>query len=152
MLGCGGRMLYNIRQSRKRIAQQTTIQITTIAKIIIATSKASSTKNNQQRHKIAIDQMLLLMIIANVFTYIVTQIPFNAYTIYYGYKKIDNYVSYSLTQSLLLMLSSIYFGVGFYLFCIASPQFRKEFLKKIQILCICCRPFIQRQTTSTRNN
>jgi len=148
MLGCGGRMLYNIRQSRKRISQQTTLQITTIAKIIIPISKASSTKNNQQRQKTTIDHMLLLMVIANVFTYIVTQIPFNIYAIYYGYETTISYLSYSLTRSFLLMWSSIYFGVGFYLFCIASPQFRKQFLTKIKVLCICYRP-LQRQTSST---
>jgi len=146
MLACGARMIYNIRQSRKRIAQQTTMQNTTIAKIIIPASKASITTNNQQREKVAIDRMLLLMVIANVFTYIITQIPFNAYTIYYGYETTISYLSYSLTRSFLLMWSSIYFGVGFYLFCIASPQFRKQFITKIQALCICYRP-LKRETS-----
>lgn len=49
------------------------------------------------------------------------------------------------------MWSSIYFGVGFYLFCIASPQFRKQFLTKIKTIGICYRP-LQRQRSLGRNN
>ncbi len=153
MLGCGVRMLYNIRQSRKRVNRQTTFQNTTIATIVIPVSKKSSTNNNnnQQRQKTAIDHMLSLMVIANVFTYIITQIPFNTYAVYYGYDTENDYSLYLLIRAFLLMWSSIYFGVGFYLFCIASPQFRKQSLTKIKVLCICYRPS-QIQTSSARNN
>ena len=121
MLGCGTRMIYNIRQSRKRVSQQMTLQNTTVATIAMPASKASTTTKLNSRRKMAIDNMLLLMVMANVFTYIITQMPFNTYAIYYGYEKSGDYLDYSLTRSFLLMWSSIYFGVGFYLFCIASP-------------------------------
>lgn len=49
MLGCSIRMLYNIRQSRKRIFQQTTLQTTIIATIVIPISKASTSTNNNQQ-------------------------------------------------------------------------------------------------------
>jgi hypothetical protein len=145
MLGCGGRMLYNIRQSHKRIGRQTAVATTNIPVI----SKVSSSATNYQRQKTAIDHMLLLMVLANVCTYIITQIPFNTYAIYYGYETSNNYSSYSIIRAFLLMWSSIYFGVGFYLFSIASPQFRKQFLTKI--IGIFYHP-LQRQTSSMRNN
>jgi hypothetical protein len=151
MLGCGGRMLYNIRQSRRRITHQRTLPITTVATIAIPISKGSGITNNNQPQKIAIDHMLLLMVIANVFTYIITQVPFNIYSIYYGYEATNDYLLHSLTRSFLLMWSSVYFGVGFYLFCIASPQFRRQFLTKIKTICICYRP-PQRQISTTTNN
>jgi hypothetical protein len=145
MLGCGGRMLYNIRQSHRRISRQTAVATTNIPVI----SKVSSSATSYQRQKIAIDHMLLLMVLANVCTYIITQIPFNTYAIYYGYETSNNYSSYSIIRAFLLMWSSIYFGVGFYLFSIASPQFRKQFLTKI--IGIFYHP-LQRQTSSMRNN
>jgi hypothetical protein len=148
MLGCSGRMLYNIRQSHKRIVQQTT----TVATVGVPASKASSTNNNpNQRKKKAVDHMLLLMVIANIIAYIVTQIPFNTYTVYYGYDTGNDYTSYSIIRSFLLMWSSVYFGVGFYLFCIASPQFRKQFLTKLQLFCGFC-PLLQRQIAASRSN
>jgi hypothetical protein len=131
MVGCGGRMLYNIRQSHERVTQQTTI-----ATIIMQIPTTSSTNNEQHRQKNALDQMLLLMVTSNVVAYILTQMPFNIYAVYHGYET-SNYLSYSLTRTFLLMWSSVYFGVGFYLFCVASPQFRKQFLTKIKTFFIC---------------
>jgi hypothetical protein len=144
MLGCSGRMLYNIRKSHRRVAQQTA----TIAIIPVPISKASGTNSKNQRKALAVDNMLLLMVIANIVAYIITQIPFDIYSVVYGYETDDDFISYSLTRAFLLMWSSVYFGVGFYLYCIASPQFRKQSLTKIQSIFICCRP-PQGQTTST---
>ena len=77
------------------------------------TANTRSGGANNQRNT-ATDNMLFLMVLANVCTYIITQIPYNAYRMYYAYQKSN--------------------GVGFYLFSIASPQFRKQFLKKILFL------------------
>jgi len=150
MLGCSARMLYNIQKSRQRISRKTNDQHTTVPTINLSTSRATGTVTNQQRAKIAIDRMLLVMVLANVLAYIITQIPFNTYRIYYGYAGEIDYNQYTTVRSFLLMWSSIYFSIGFYLFCIASPQFRKQSLSKFKSIFFCYRAN-QRQMTSSRN-
>jgi hypothetical protein len=135
MIGCGGRMLNNIRQSKRRIVQQ---RLAEHAAIIIRPVLISKTSDGT-RQTSTIDQMLLLMVLVNIIAYILTQIPFNIYTLYYAYEASDGYTLYSLIRAFLLMWSSIYFGIGFYLFCVTSPQFRKQFITKIKQLCICHR-------------
>jgi Na+/H+ antiporter NhaC len=149
MVGCGGRMLFNIRQSRKRVTQQRALNIIPVMTIGTITSNTNSTGENNQ--KSTVENMLFLMVLANVCTYIITQIPFNTYTVYYGYGTSRDYLTYSLIRAFLLMWSSIYFGVGFYLFSIASPQFRKQFLKKMKFICVCFRG-LQQQGLAKRNN
>ena len=146
MLGCSGRMLYNIRKSQRRVAPQTT----TLATIPVPISKASGTNSKNQRKTLVVDNVLLLMVIANIVAYIITQIPFDIYSVYYGYETDDDFISYSLKRAFLLMWSSVYFGVGFYLCSIASPQFRKQSLTKIRAIFICFQPS-QSQTTSSRS-
>jgi hypothetical protein len=140
MIGCGIRMLSNIRQAKRRIGQQTAVQLVTIATTVVLTSKGSNTNDENRRKTTSINHMLFLMVLANVMAYIITQIPFNIYTLYYGYEASDDYTLYSLMRAFLLMWSSVYFGIGFYLFYIASPEFRKEFRTKIKTLCICYHP------------
>jgi hypothetical protein len=135
MIGCGGRMLNNIRQSKRRIVQQ---RLAEHAAIIIRPVLISKTSDGT-RQTSTIDQMLLLMVLVNIIAYILTQIPFNIYTLYYAYEASDGYTLYSLIRAFLLMWSSIYFGIGFYLFCVTSPQFRKQFITKIKQLYICHR-------------
>ena len=141
MIGCGGRMLINIRQAKNRISQQKAVQPATIA---VTVSRGSQT-NDENRPK-TIDQMLLLMVLANVAAYTITQIPFNIYTLYYGYETSDDYTIYALLRAFLLTWSAIYFGIGFYLFCVAAPQFRKQFITKIKTLCFCYRAVQPRVT------
>ncbi|CAF1265201.1 unnamed protein product [Adineta steineri] len=136
MVGCGGRMLYNIQQSKKRVIQQPAKTKVDIATIIPPSSKGSNVTEETRKERANIDYMLLLMVLANVAAYIITQIPFNVYTLYYGYETSDDYTVYSLMRAFLLMWSSVYFGIGFYLFCITSPQFRKQFITKIKTLCV----------------
>ena len=134
MVGCGGRMLFNIRQAKMRVAPRTTTPHVGLAVVIAPRSKGSNITDEGRRQKAIIDSMLFLMVLANVIAYIITQIPFNVYTLYYGYE-ISDYTIYSLIRAFLLMWSSIYFGVGFYLFCITSAQFRKQFITRIKTLC-----------------
>jgi hypothetical protein len=135
MIGCGGRMLFNIRKAKTRVAQQTRTPQGGMATIIAPRSKGSNMTDSSQREKKSIDSMLRLMVLANVVAYIITQLPFNVYTLYYGYEASDNYTIYSLIRAFLLMWSSIYFGTGFYLFFITSPHFRKQFITKIKTVC-----------------
>lgn len=137
MTGCGSRMLNNIRQSKRRITQQTLAQHAATITGPALVSKPSDTTYEHRRQTATLDQMLLLMVLANIIAYILTQIPFNSYALYYGYETSYNYTLYSLIRAFLLMWSSIYFGIGFYLFCVTSPQFRKQFTTKIKQLCIC---------------
>ncbi|CAF2492536.1 unnamed protein product [Rotaria sp. Silwood2] len=139
MIGCGGRMLYNIQQARKRIVQQRSLHHAPIATMTIPLSTQNK-RNENRRQTGTIDRMLLLMVLLNVIAYIVTQIPFSIYTLYYGYEGLDNFTFYALMRAFLLVWSSAYFGIGFYLFCIASSQFRKQLLTKIKNLCICYCP------------
>ncbi|CAF0729731.1 unnamed protein product [Rotaria sp. Silwood1] len=144
MVGCGGRMLYNIRQAKQRIIQQTTPHHAPVATITIPTSIQNKRNDENRRQITTFDRMLLLMVLANVIAYIITQIPFSIYTLYYGYEALDSFTFYALMRAFLLMWSSVYFGIGFYLFCITSSQFRKQFLRKIKNLCICYRPLQHR--------
>jgi hypothetical protein len=137
MVGCGSRMIANIRQSKNRVAQQNSPHNPAIATVGVPISKEIKTSDPNRRQTAAIDQMLFLMVLANVITYIITQIPFNIYTFYYEYETSDDFTLYSLLRAFLLMWNSIYFGIGFYLFCITSSQFRKQFITKIKTLCIC---------------
>lgn len=138
MVGCGGRMLYNIRQSRQRITMQAARNNAPIATTGPSGLQTSQTNERNARPVAAIDQMLVLMVLANVVAYILTQLPFNAYTLYYGYETLNDYTVYSLTRSFLLMWGSVYFGVGFYLFCLTSSQFRRQFWEKIKNNCLFC--------------
>ena len=140
MLGCGTRMIFNIRQSRKRVAVQTTAPSQGMATIGIPTLEGNHATEDKRRQQIKLDQMLSLMLLANVAAYILSQTPFNIYTLYYGYQSYDDYTMYSLTRAFLLMWGSIYFGIGFYLFCITSSQFRQQFTAKIKALVSCNRP------------
>ncbi|CAF3424360.1 unnamed protein product [Rotaria sp. Silwood1] len=150
MVACGCRMVYNVGQSRKRVTQQTITHNQTLATIVVPILQSTNTTNNDRRQNIASDRVLLSMVIINIIAYIITQIPFNSYAVYYGYETTKNSLSHSLTRSFLLMWSSVYFGVGFYLFCCASRQFRKQFLIKIKIINI-FRHSSQRRMSLTRN-
>ena len=139
MIGCGTRMLINIRQAKRRVApQEVEQQVATVTTATPASRTGQATGETRQQTT-KLDQMLLLMVLANVIAYIVTQIPFNIYTLYYGYETSDDFTLYSLMRAFLLMWSSVYFGTGFYLFCVTSPQFRKQFITKMKQLSICYR-------------
>mgnify|MGYP001073037534 CR=1 FL=1 len=129
MVSCGIRMLFNIQQSKQRTVQP--MAITTVN----PPSKGSNTTEETRRKIARIDTMLVLMVLANVVAYGITQLPFNIYTLYYGYETSDDFSFYALLRAFLLMWSSIYFGIGFYLYCIASAQFRKQFIMKLTQIC-----------------
>ena len=139
MLFCGGRMLCNIRRSRKRITHMSTPKPEDIVTIALPASRVNSTNDGNRRSSTSMDNMLLWMVLVNVIAYVVTQIPFSAYTLYYGYLNSSDYKSYSLTRAFLLMWGSVYFGIGFYLFSVTSQQFRRKFNAKMKTVCCCHR-------------
>ena len=118
------RMLYNMRQSRRRVVNhRQTIRTVNPP----PPSTFSSTNNPLSRRTSALDRMLFYMMLSNVFTFIFTQIPFNIYSTVRVYHPVLDSFTHSLVRALLLIWSSIYFGVAFYLYCLASPLFREKF-------------------------
>ncbi|CAF1366273.1 unnamed protein product, partial [Didymodactylos carnosus] len=130
------RMLKNIQQSRQRVGICNTVTIASVESTAHITKNSRSSMNPLQRQQIklkklsAVDRMLLLMMVTNVTTFIITQLPFHVYTVVKGYTPVvyDAY-TYKLIRSMLLIWSSLYFGIGFYLYCLASPLFRLKFAK-----------------------
>lgn len=151
MVVCGCRMLYNIKKSRQRVFQKRLPPETILAAIVIPISKVTTMCNSDRQQNVAVDRTLVLMVMMNVVAYITTQVPFNSYSVYYGYEETKDNFSYSKTRSHLLMWSSVYFGVGFYLFCCASRQFRKQFLTRFKIIGI-YRTTPPRQLPPIRHN
>ncbi|CAF0811966.1 unnamed protein product [Didymodactylos carnosus] len=141
------RLLKNIRQSRRRVAaemegthttyeQQQQQQIQQLETTISQPARSGIRIENilKLRRLNAIDRMLILMMITNVTMYVVTQVPYHIYAVSRGYYQgLDSYTN-SLVRALLLIWSSLYFGLGFYLFCLASPLFRQKFAKTAHAL------------------
>ncbi|CAF1064459.1 unnamed protein product [Rotaria magnacalcarata] len=152
MIVCSCRMLFNIRKSRKRVAPQTVACEPSIAITVIPISKLATTNViHRQRSVLTTDRTLLLMVSINVMAYTVTQLPFNIYAICYGYEQSKNDEKNATTRSYLLMWSAVYFAFGFYLYCSASLQFRKQFVTKIKNL-VLHRRLSERTNSTTRNN
>ena len=81
---------------------------------------------NTNFHFSRTDHMLIFLTIANVVAFIVTQIPFHLFTTLVGYQpSMDDF------RTPILLWSSVYFGIGFYIYCLTSPYFRSKFLSTI---------------------
>ena len=121
------RILNNIRQSHKRVSDARDHP-----------GEQSRSSNTQMYERMsAMDRMLFYMMLANVLTFLITQVPFHIYTVIRTY--IDTFDAYThlLIYALLLIWSSLYFGIAFYLYCLASPLFRKKFFKITKKLIHC---------------
>ena len=73
------------------------------------------------------DTMLIFMTISNVLVFIITQVPFHVYTTIVHYKKTIDHI-----RTPILLWSSLYFGIGFYIYCLASRYFRSKFISTIR--------------------
>ena len=91
------------------------------------------------RRMTPLDRMLFYMMLTSVGTFIITQIPFHIYTIIQANYSIYDLMNNLLIRALLLIWSSIYFGIGFYLYCFASPLFREKFFFITQKIFNCIR-------------
>ena len=116
------RMLYNMRQSRRRVGNRPEDNTSVQVHVSVTTTVSVS------RRMTAIDRMLFYMMLANVGTFVATQIPFHVYTLVRSYNPTLDAFTHSLVRAILLTWSSIYFGVAFYVYCLASPLFRQKFL------------------------
>ena len=133
MSTCNFRLLYNMRQARRRVFNQMEIRT-----VITAPVSSMPTTNAITRRMSAVDRMLFYMMLSNVCTFVITQIPFHIYTTVRVYYPALDPFTHSLVRALLLIWSSIYFGVAFYLYCLASPLFREKFIlmnKKFLRMC-----------------
>ncbi|CAF1214505.1 unnamed protein product [Adineta ricciae] len=122
MIAANIRMLYNMHQSHRRVAHHAETVTAVMAQPALLTQKRTF------RRMTALDRMLFYMMVANVGTFIVTQIPFHVYTLVRVYYPILDQFTHSLVRAMLLIWSSLYFGLGFYLYCFASPLFREKFV------------------------
>ncbi|CAF1533226.1 unnamed protein product [Rotaria sordida] len=122
------RMLLNIRQSRRRVNPRNQIDMT------VVTTNAALTNERMT----PIDRMLFYMMLISVGAFIITQIPFHIYTLVrVNSDTLDSYTNL-LVRAILLIWSSIYFGIGFYAYCLTSRLFREKFvlMSKKLITCI----------------
>lgn len=96
-----------IRQSRRRLAPRL--------------------PSNPNHSSTTTDNMLIFITISNVSAFVITQIPFHIYTTIVRYKQ-----SIEFLRTTMLLWSSLYFGIGFYIYCLTSPFFRSKFFLTMQ--------------------
>ena len=109
MLAANGRVLLNIRRSRCRV---------------MPTLDRSNEVANSTRLT-PLDRVIMTIMLINGITFVLTQIPFHLYTVIRVYYRSLDTMKHSLVRTLLLICSSIYFGIGFYVYCLAMPLFRE---------------------------
>ncbi|CAF1214524.1 unnamed protein product [Adineta ricciae] len=128
MLLANIRMIFNIRQSQRRVTNQITGGSSRINQPV---PSASSSVGRPSRRMTALDRMLFYMMFANVLTFLISQVPLH--TFMWIRNSLAGYDDFTLSfiRTVLLIWSSLYFGVAFYFYCLASPLFREKFVKII---------------------
>ena len=131
MLLANVRMLMNIRRSTRRVntgtmgpSSETNMPLPTPFPLAVNAAK--------HRRMTALDRMLFYMMISNVTLFVVTQVPFHLYSCIRTNLNATNPFVSLLVRAILLTWSSLYFGIAFYFYCLASPLFRKKFLKIVK--------------------
>ena len=99
------RMLYNMRQSRRRVKHRLDVHA------VVTTVPSDTPIHPRAQRMSALDRMLFYMMLANVSTFIITQIPFNTYSTVRSYYPALDAQTNSFVRAFLLIWSSIYFGV-----------------------------------------
>ena len=128
------KMLMNIRHSKRRVTNATTIPTT---ETNLPAPYGSDVQDKKAKRRLsALDRMLFYMMVANITIFIITQIPFHIYCcIRNSLTGLDSSTA-QLVRAILLIWSSLYFGIAFYFYCLASPLFRQKFIKMLQkIIC-----------------
>ena len=120
------RMIYNIRQAHNRINDVAQNNEPYRSSAIVSSTISGA---NNVRRILAVDRMLVYMLVSNILTFILTQIPFHIYSIIRYHIETFDDETHALIQAFLLIWSSIYFGIAFYLYCLASTLFRKKFIR-----------------------
>jgi hypothetical protein len=139
MLLANLRMLMNIRHSRNRVTNGIPMPS---SEANLPLPNGSIPREKKGRRMSALDRMLYYMMIANVSIFVITQIPFHIYScIRNNLNGLDAFTA-SLIRAMLLIWSSLYFGIAFYFYCLASPLFREKFIK-IAKKFFCCQTMPQ---------
>ncbi|CAF2139614.1 unnamed protein product [Rotaria magnacalcarata] len=125
----GGRMLYNIKQVKKRITQQKMVQDAAIATIVIPKSIQNIKHADNQNRTKKLDHMLLLMVFTNIISYIITQTPFSIYTLFYGYEISGSYKTCSSTfvDNYILHLSVLFLSDSRFHLLFKNSNFEVDF-------------------------
>lgn len=147
MLGANIRMLMNIRHSRNRVADGLTVPTSNTN--FAVSSNRHSQRGRRPRRMTAIDRMLYYMMVANASIFIITQIPFHLYSCIRNNLVGLDTITAQLIRAMLLIWSSLYFGIAFYFYCLTSPLFREKFLRIMRRI-FCCQNINQpRMVTAT---
>lgn len=122
------RMLRNISQSRRRVNQRA-LMINTVSLNPLPThldlSQQTQIQSSNSRLT-ALDRALVLMTVANVTVFTVTQIPLHTYIVTRAFAPTLDAYTHTLVRAMLLIWSSLYFGIAFYLYCLTAPLFRQR--------------------------
>ncbi len=93
---------------------------------IRASKRRVATHSAHIFHSTSTETMLIFLTVSNVLAFIITQIPFHIYTTIVRYTESIDHV-----RTPILLWSSVYFGIGFYIYCLTSPYFRSKFMSTI---------------------
>ena len=132
------RLLKNIRSSRRRV-HGTNGALRDAPSLDITAITAPGPSTATTRRATSFDRMIFYMMVANVSTLFLTQTPFHIDQIRNNYlNTLDPFVN-RLLRSFLLIWSSLYFGIAFYLYCLSASLFRQKCLKILKNLIKCQR-------------
>ena len=131
--GANLRLMVNIRASRRRVHGK--IEMTRDASTMYPGVNTGPDGNTGTGRRVtSFDRMILYMMIANVVTLFVTQTPFHVDQIRSNYVRTVTGFESRLLRSYLLIWSSLYFGIGFYVYCLSAPLFRQKSIKILKNL------------------
>ncbi|CAF4110838.1 unnamed protein product [Rotaria sp. Silwood2] len=108
---------------------------------IQASKRRVAPHTSNHYHSTNTERMLLFIAISNVLVFIITQIPFHMYASIVRYKRSIDHV-----RTPMLLWSSLYFGIGFYIYCLTSRYFRSKFISTVY------KCLKKKNTTSIRQN
>ena len=132
------RLTFNIRASRRRVHGTDRIMRDTQTMYTNALT-APGQGTNTVRQATSFDRMNLYMMVANVTALFVTQIPFHVDQIRSNFMTLSDPIASRLLRPMFLIWSSLYFGIGFYGYCLSAPLFRRKCLTMLKNLIPCRR-------------
>jgi hypothetical protein len=93
---------------------------------VLASKRRVAIHSTHHYRSTSTETMLIFLTVSNVLAFIITQIPFHIYTTILRYTESIDHV-----RTPILLWSSLYFGIGFYVYCLTSPYFRSKFMSTI---------------------
>lgn len=132
------RLTFNIRASRRRV--HGTDRILRDAQSMYTNRFTGADQSTATvGRSTSFDRMNLYMMMANVTALFITQTPFHIQQISANYVTISDPIANRFVRTLSLIWSSLYFGIGFYGYCLSAPLFRRKCLKVLKNLVPCRR-------------